>query len=323
MAQEQILQVDNLTKIYGVGSRSVVDTLSNLVPGGTARGRRVVDDVSFHVNRGEIFGFLGPNGSGKTTTIRMSLGIIRPDGGSVSILGGEPVRARLQQVGYLPQETGLPRKGKMLDAIRYLARLKGLSFGEAERRAGELLERTGLYEHRYDKVDALSGGMRQMVQFIVATIHDPDFLILDEPFAGLDPLSTQLMKQMLNERVEAGATIMFSTHIMSDVEEMCERVALIDRGRLLLFGGLDEIKSSYGATSLQVDAAGIPDELGGLAAGNGSDGTIEFPLDGEYSAERVLKAYADSGIAVDRFEKLLPSLNEIFIEEVTRARKSG
>jgi ABC-2 type transport system ATP-binding protein len=300
---EPSLQVDGLTKTFG--------------------HRTVVDDVSFAVGAGEIFGFLGPNGSGKTTTIRMALGIIRPDGGPVSVLGSRPELSVLRAVGYLPEEAGLPPKAGVLDTIRYLSRLKGLSRAEAESRALELLTRVGLHEHRLAKVETLSQGMRQMIQFVIAIAHRPRLLILDEPFSGVDPLNVQLMKQILLEHQQAGATIMFSTHIMSDVEEMCERIVLISDGRLLLFGDLGDIKRARGVKSVQVQAAGIPDELRGDKAKVLPDDMVEYDIGKGRTPEQIFQAYAASGIRVDRFERMLPSLNDIFIEEVSRARKTS
>jgi ABC-2 type transport system ATP-binding protein len=298
---EHVLRVEGLTKTFG--------------------NRAVVNDLSFDVKPGEVFGFLGPNGSGKTTTIRMAQGIIRSDSGSVSILGSEPQRSVLKGVGYLPEQTGLPPKARVLDSIRYLIRLKGMSFKEAESRADELLKQVGLYEYRLKKVDTLSHGMRQMVQFIVAIAHRPQLIILDEPFSGLDPLNVQLMKEMLIERQRAGATIMFSTHVMSDVEEMCERIALISEGKLLLFGDLGDIKRERGVKSVQVKAAGIPEELRNDNMKVLQDDTVEYDISEGRTPEQILQSYAASGIQVDRFERVMPSLNEIFIEEVSRARK--
>ncbi len=233
---EPVLHIEGLTKTFG--------------------SRTVVDYVSFDVKRGEMFGFLGPNGSGKTTTIRMCLDIIRPNSGSIRILDGRPEREVLKRVGYLPEERGLTRKVRVAQILRFLGRLKGMSASAAEQRALELLERVNLDEYRDKQVESLSRGMTQLVQFIGAIIHDPDFIILDEPFAGLDPLNVDLMKELLTERQKAGATVMFSTHIMSDVEELCERVALISDSRLLLFGALAEIKRQRGANSVQVQAKG-------------------------------------------------------------------
>jgi len=297
---EHVLQVEGLTKVYGE--------------------RAVVNDISFDVKRGEMFGYLGPNGSGKTTTIRMALDIIRPDAGSVSILGSPPDRSVLKRVGYLPEERGLPRKIKVLDAIRYLGRLKGLTFTEAEERGTELLRRVNLYEHRSKKVEALSRGMTQLVQFATALIQDPEFIVLDEPFSGLDPLNVELIKEMLLERQRAGATIMFSTHIMSDVEELCDRVALIAESRLLLLGDLAEIKRQRGANSVQVQARRIPDDLADGRNEVPRSGVVEYAIAEGRTPEAILRSYLDAGIEVERFELALPSLNDIFIEEVSHAR---
>jgi len=297
---EDVLQVEGLTKTYGE--------------------RKVVNDISFDVKRGEMFGYLGPNGSGKTTTIRMALDIIRPDAGSVSILGSPPDRSVLKGVGYLPEERGLPRKMRVLDAIRYLGRLKGLTFREAEDRGTELLRRVDLYEHRSKKVEALSRGMTQLLQFVTAIVRDPEFIVLDEPFSGLDPLNVELIKELLLERQRAGATIMFSTHIMSDVEELCDRVALIADGRLLLFGDLAEIKRQRGANSVQVQARRIPDDLADGRSEVPRNGVVEYPLAEGRTPETILRSYLDAGIEVERFELALPSLNDIFIEEVSHAR---
>jgi ABC-2 type transport system ATP-binding protein len=298
---EHALQVEGLTKTFG--------------------HRTVVEGVSFAVRPGEVFGFLGPNGSGKTTTIRMALDIIRPDGGAVSVLGARPGLSVLRRVGYLPEEAGLPAKARVLDTIRYLGRLKGMSRGEAESRADELLIRVGLQEHRLAKVETLSQGMRQMIQFIIAIAHRPELLILDEPFSGLDPLNVKLMKQILGEHQRAGATIMFSTHIMADVEEMCERIALISDGALLLFGDLGDIRRERGVKSVQVQAASIPGDLRNDRARILPDGVVEYEIGEGWTPERILQSYVASGIRIDRFERMLPSLTDIFIEEVSRARK--
>ena len=186
--------------------------------------------------------------------------------------------------------------------------------------ATELLQRVDLDEHRNKKVEDLSRGMTQLVQFVAAILHDPEILILDEPFAGLDPLNVALMKEMLLERQRAGATIMFSTHIMSDVEELCERVALIAEGRLLLLGDLAGIKRQRGANSVQVDAPRVPESLQGRQPESLANGTVEYKIEDDRTAESILKAYSDAGIQVDRFERMLPSLNEVFIEEVSGAK---
>ncbi len=297
-----VLEVSGLAKAYGE--------------------KTVVDGVSFEVRRGEMFGFLGPNGSGKTTTIRMCLGIIRANSGSVRVLGARPDLSILKRVGYLPEERGLTRKVKVAEVLSFLGRLKGMSSQAAKERAIELLERVGLHEHRDKPVAGLSRGMTQLVQFAGAIIHDPELIILDEPFSGLDPLNVNLMKEMLAERQQAGATIMFSTHIMSDVEELCERVALISDGRLLLYGDLAKIKRRRGAHSVEVQAAGVPPDLAGSMGKTLPGGTVSYELDGSRAAESILRSYLEAGIEVERFELSLPSLNDIFVEEVSRARAS-
>ncbi len=295
-----VLEVSGLTKAFGENT--------------------VVDDVSFEVRRGEMFGFLGPNGSGKTTTIRMCLGIMRANSGSVRVLGSRPDLGTLKRVGYLPEERGLTKKVKVVEVLRFLGRLKGMSKSDAQGRALDLLERVGLHEHANKPVEGLSRGMTQLVQFAGAILHDPELIILDEPFSGLDPLNVTLMKEMLAERQRAGATVMFSTHIMSDVEELCERVALISDGRLLLYGNLAEIKRRRGASAVEVQAGGVPSDLAGASSRTLPGGTAVYTLDGDRTAESVLRSYLDAGIEVERFELSLPSLNEIFVEEVSRAR---
>jgi ABC-2 type transport system ATP-binding protein len=294
------LQVDGLTKAFG--------------------SRTVVDDVSFNVRRGEMFGFLGPNGSGKTTTIRMCLGVIRPNAGSVRILGARPERDLLKRVGYLPEERGLTKQVKVVEVLRFLGRLKGMTGPAAEERALELLARVHLDEHRDKRVESLSRGMTQLVQFVAAIIHDPELIILDEPFSGLDPLNVELMKEMLAERQRAGATVMFSTHVLSDVEELCERVALIADGRLLLFGDLARMKRERGAHAVEVQAARVPDGLAAVRRQTLPGGAVAYPLGGGATPEDILRSYIDAGIEVERFELALPSLNDIFVEEVSRAR---
>ncbi len=281
----------------------------------------VVDDISFAVEEGDVFGFLGPNGSGKTTTIRTSLGILHQDAGSIRLLNGLSAAEAMPRVGYLPEERGLLRKEKVSNVLRYLGRLRGLDKAEAVDRGLELLHRVGLYEHRDKKVEGLSRGMTQLVQFVASLIHSPELIILDEPFSGLDPLNVQLMKEMLSSEQQRGATIIFSTHVLSDVEEMCQRVALIADSRLVLNGDLDEIRRSRGANAVQVEAPAHPDSLPTSASHAGRAGQVEYRLSDELTPERILNAYADAGIVLSRFEQVLPSLNEIFIEEVSNVRQ--
>ncbi|MBT4124863.1 MAG: ATP-binding cassette domain-containing protein [Chloroflexi bacterium] len=296
------LEIDGLTKRFG--------------------DKTVVDDVSFSVQNGEVFGFLGPNGSGKTTTIRTALGILHQDAGEIRLLDGLTASQAMPRVGYLPEERGLLRKEKVSNILRYLGRLRGLEKAEAYDRGLELLHRVGLYEHRDKKVEGLSRGMTQLVQFVASLIHHPELIILDEPFSGLDPLNVQLMKEMLAAEQKRGATIIFSTHVMSDVEEMCEQVALIADSRLLLFGELAEIRRSRGANAVVVEAPEHPNTLPAAQKHAGKGGQVEYRLSDELKPEMILDAYSSAGIVLTRFEQVMPSLNDIFIEEVSNVRQN-
>jgi ABC-2 type transport system ATP-binding protein len=287
----------------------------------TFGGRRVVNGVSFELQRGEIFGFLGPNGSGKTTTMRMALDLIRPDSGSVALLGGMPVRRALRRVGYLPEERGLFQRARVIDVLRYLGRLKGLEANTAERRAEETLERVGLADCARAKVQGLSRGMTQLIQFSGALLHHPDLIVLDEPFAGLDPLNVELIKELIREERARGASIIFSTHIMSDVEELCERVLLIDAGTTLLYGSLMELKRSRGKRTVKIAADRRPESVAEVAEPVAVNGHFEYKLAAGSEPQAILRSFLDAQIPVERFEVALPTLNEIFIEEVRGARR--
>ncbi|MCH8066910.1 MAG: ATP-binding cassette domain-containing protein [Chloroflexi bacterium] len=294
------LQVRGLTKTYG--------------------DRRVVNDVSFELERGEVFGFLGPNGSGKTTTMRMALDLIKADSGTVSIFGSAPSRRALRRVGYLPEERGLFQRARVLDVLRYMGRLKGLSASTAEERASEMMSRVGLGEHLGAKVQGLSRGMAQLAQFAGALLHRPDLIILDEPFGGLDPLNVVLMKEIVREEQARGAAVIFSTHIMSDVEELCERAVLISDGRMLVYGPILEMKQARASRTITVVADRHPGDVPGVDQVQSPDGHYSYRSRDDASADTVLRAFLDAGISVQRFEVALPTLNEVFIEEVSRAR---
>ena len=297
------LQVHGLTKTYG--------------------DRRVVNDVSFELQRGEVFGFLGPNGSGKTTTMRMALDLIKPDSGTVSIFGSAPSRRALRRVGYLPEERGLFQRARVLDVLRYMGRLKGLSASTAEARVSEMMSRVGLAEHLGAKVQGLSRGMTQLVQFAGALLHRPDLIILDEPFGGLDPLNVVLMKELVREEQARGAAVIFSTHIMSDVEELCERAVLISDGRTLAYGPILEMKQARASRTITVVADRQPDDIPDVAQTQSPNGHYTYKSQDEASGETVLRAFLDAGIAVQKFEIALPTLNEVFIEEVNHARHNS
>jgi ABC-2 type transport system ATP-binding protein len=275
-----------------------------------------VDDLSFSVESGEIFGLIGPNGAGKTTTIRMIMDIIRPDKGDIVILGEELSEATKGRLGYLPEERGLYRKERVIDAIVYLASLKGVDSRVAVKRADELLEQTGMASNRMKRIDELSKGMGQTIQFIITILHDPELIVLDEAFSGLDPVNTQLLKGMIIDLREQGKTIVLSTHQMNQVEEMCDRIFMINHGREVLYGDLAEIKSKYrgNTTILESD-----DDLGpvvGVAEQRAGKDYLELVLDGTSTPRQVLEQLVGRGLSINRFEIATPSLNEIFLKVV-------
>ena len=274
-----------------------------------------VDDLSFEVYRGEIFGLLGPNGAGKTTTIRTIMGIFEPDSGTVSILGKPPERARAH-TGYLPEERGLYRDLKVLDVLVYLAELKGLGRSEANRRAEAWLARVDLADRARDKVKDLSGGLQQKLQLAAAMVHDPDLLVLDEPFQALDPVNVDLVKTMIRQLRSEGKTIILSAHQMNLVEALCDRIILIDNGRAVLYGVLAEIKERYAARTIRLRAASLPAQVPGVVRVEpGENQSFILYLDGA-SPQDVLSALIASNVDIETFEVGTAPLEEIFISAV-------
>jgi len=211
---------------------------------------QAVSDVSFEVHPGEIFGLLGPNGAGKTTTIRIVLDIFRADRGEVTVFGGKLDEASKNHIGYMPEERGLYQDQKLEPTLVYLATLKGLDSGTARSRLAHWLERLDLYEHRNKKVQELSKGMQQKAQLIATLLHDPDLIVVDEPFAGLDPVNTRLVNEIMEEQRQAGKTILMSTHQMYQVEALCNRIVLINRGRAVLYGEVDQIRHDFAGNAI-------------------------------------------------------------------------
>jgi ABC-2 type transport system ATP-binding protein len=275
-----------------------------------------VDDLSFSVAQGEMFGLIGPNGAGKTTTIRMMMDIIKPDSGKVTILGKKLGEATKNRLGYLPEERGLYKKLGVLDSIIYLASLKGMDRHSAEEKANELLNRTDMLPHKRKKVEELSKGMGQIIQFIVTIIHDPKLVILDEPFAGLDPVNTELLKGMIADLRNQGKAVILSTHQMNQVEELCDRILMINKGHAVLYGGLSEIRSRYRGNSVLLDFKGELGEVPGVTAKRPHKGYTELILDDKTTPKEVLAYLAKRNIDISRFEVATPSLNEIFLKEV-------
>ncbi len=278
---------------------------------------RAVDDVSFEIRGGEIFGLLGPNGAGKTTMIRMILDIFKPDSGRIEVFGRPIGEVSKRRIGYLPEERGLYRNVSVLECLAYLATLKGLSRADARRRASEYLERVGLGDVAKKQVKDLSKGMQQKVQLGVALLHDPDLLIVDEPFYGLDPVNTRLVKDLLHAARERGAAIVMSTHQMDRVEELCERMSMFEHGRLVLYGGVADVRRRWAPNAVVVRGSGPFASLPGVERVEQVDGQQELWLHDGVDPQQVLRALAlRSDIVLERWEIAAPSLDDIFIAVV-------
>jgi len=278
--------------------------------------RVAVDGLSFTVDRGEILGLIGPNGAGKTTTIRMVVDILRPDSGEIRIFGENINEALKNRLGYLPEERGLYRKMSVMDSIRYLSSLKGVGRGRAEERAGALLQQTGMAAHSTKKIDELSKGMAQIVQFIIAIVHDPEVVILDEAFSGLDPVNTELLKELVVDLRSQGKVVVLSTHQMSQVEELCDRVLMVDHGRAVLYGSLEDTRARYMGNSVIVGFEGELGEVPGVIARREHKGYVELVIDEGTTPAEILQRMVRSGVAITRFEAATPSLNDIFLKVV-------
>jgi ABC-2 type transport system ATP-binding protein len=278
---------------------------------------KAVDDVSFDVEKGEIFGLLGPNGAGKTTAIRVMLDIFKPDRGSVNILGGPMTEAKKDLIGYMPEERGMYQDIVLDRCLTYLATLKGLSAVEARNRMIDYLKRFDLLSSRNKKVKELSKGMQQKAQLITTLIHEPELIIIDEPFGSLDPVNTQMVKDLLREQRNKGVTILMSTHQMHQVEELCDRIVLIDHGRTLLYGRLNDIRRQFSGHAVIV---GTQEELTTLPGveriERHNSSAYRLNLAQTTSTQDVLRTLVERGIQVDQFEIAIPTLDEIFIRVV-------
>lgn len=281
---------------------------------------KAVDGVSFSVGQGEIFGLLGPNGAGKTTTIRMMMDILKPDSGTVRIMDQPPSAAVKSRIGYLPEERGLYRNFKLLECLTYLGALKGVPRKAVRQRAQTLLERAGLEEYAQRKVKELSKGMAQKAQFLAAIVHDPDLLIMDEPFQGLDPINTELLKTILREEQAKGKTIILSTHNMNQVEELCQRILLIDHGKAVLYGSLAEIKARYAEHAVLLECEALPASLTGVRRIEQLNHAYQLVLEPDTSPQAILRQLVAADTAIQRFEVVLPPLEEIFIAVVEGIR---
>jgi ABC-2 type transport system ATP-binding protein len=280
---------------------------------------QAVKNVSFAVEPGEIFGLLGPNGAGKTTTIRMMLDIFRPDAGHVAIFGGPIDLPKKRRIGYLPEERGLYRNLKLEHTLVYLATLKGMEERDARVKLGGWLERLDLTVHRNKKVEELSRGMQQKAQIIATLIHEPELIIIDEPFMGLDPVNTRLVKDIFTEQQQAGRAIIMSTHQMYQVEALCHRIVLIDQGENVLYGPVAEIKHNFAGNAVVVEGQGDFNDVPGVIESRRENNAWHLSLDKGTDPQAVLLALAGRpGQKIDRFEVAEPSLDDIFISVVGR-----
>ena len=278
-----------------------------------------VEDLSFNVYAGRVFGFLGPNGAGKTTTIRMIVGITAPDEGRIALFG-QPISTETQdRIGYLPEERGLYKKMKIFEQLRYFAALKGISQKTADERIDFWLERMNLSEWKKKQTTDLSKGMSQKIQFISTVLHDPDLLILDEPFSGLDPVNVEFMIQAVGELKAQHKTIIFSTHLMETAERLCDDIILINKSRKVVGGTLREVKQSFGKNLIALRCEGgseiLQDKTLVAKIVENAD-EIELELAESGDAQILLKRLIESGANISKFEQIEPSLNDIFIEKV-------
>ena len=289
---------------------TVVTEVNNVVK--SYGDKRVVNEVSFSLAQGEIFGLIGPNGAGKTTTIRMMMDIIKPDSGDIHILEKRISEDTKNRIGYLPEERGLYKKLTILKTLTYLSALKNSDVENS--RIEELLKRVGLLSHKEKKIEELSRGMGQLIQFLTTIIHNPQLIILDEPFAGLDPVNTELLKEIILELRSQNKAIILSTHRMNEVEELCDRILMINRGRSVLYGKLADIKKKYRNNSILVDFEGEINKLDGVISSQKKGKYTELFLDAKTTPQNVLQQMIRQGISINHFEVATPSLRQIFLQ---------
>lgn len=282
--------------------------------------QKAVDDISLTIDRGQIFGLLGPNGAGKTTLIRMITGIFYPDEGEI-ILNGKPFDPikDVAQIGYMPEERGLYKKMKVGEQALYLAQLKGLSRKEAKLRIDKWFSRFGMESWWDKKVEDLSKGMGQKLQFVTTVLHDPSLIILDEPFSGLDPVNSNLIKDEIFRLAKEGATIIFSTHRMEQVEEICNHIALVNKGKKILDGTVKDTKQQYKLNQYKIEGEGL-EKVDRITAPftviSETENGIRIQIKEGNNQNAVLQFLIAQGVSIHAFQELLPSLNEIFIRLV-------
>ena len=278
-----------------------------------------VHELSLAIEAGQMFGLLGPNGAGKTSSIRMMIGITMPDSGAVTLFGRPFARKNLTRVGYLPEERGLYKKMKVMDQLVFMGQLHGLDATQAKTRARQWCERLQILDAIDLKTEELSKGMQQKIQFIATLLHEPELIIMDEPFSGLDPVNTQLLQDTLLELKAAGKAILFSTHRMDQVEKLCDSICLIDGGRAVLSGGMREVKSRYPRNHVVIDFEGDNSFVRHPAVAEFKEypGHVEMQLKDGADAQDLLRA-AFERAKIYKFDLMEPSLEEIFIQTVGR-----
>jgi ABC-2 type transport system ATP-binding protein len=278
---------------------------------------KAVSDVSFQVVRGEIFAMLGPNGAGKSTIMRMILDIIKPNAGKITVLGGPMTDATKDKIGYLPEERGLYRNVKVVEMMVYLGRLKGMSRADASKQALALLDRLEMGEVAKKKVSELSKGMQQKIQFAVTVMHRPELMIVDEPFSGLDPVNTRVLMDLLLDLHKQGTTIVMSTHQMYQVEELCERLLMINRGQVALYGSVNEVRRRYALNAVEIEGTGDWSKVPGVAQVERHNGSSLLHLAPDVSPNDLMGSLAATpGVTVEKFAMAVPRLNDIFIRVV-------
>ncbi len=285
---------------------------------------KAVDDVSFSVPEGSVFGLIGRNGAGKTTTIRMMMSIYLPDAGEVVLRGSKIGQEFKDKVGYLPEERGLYKKMKVIETLLFFAELKGKTGRDIQMKANEYLDRFELTDRKNSKLEDLSKGNQQKVQFITTVLHDPEFIILDEPFSGLDPINTNLLKEIILELKAKGKVIIFSTHLMDFAERMCDHIAMIDEGKIILHGNLEEIKKTFGQRNVTISHTGDISFLKSYpiiekfeSFGNVTSIRVKEPP----QIQEILKMLVQKNITIKKFDAEDISLHQIFVE--TAGRKSA
>ncbi|MCK4414157.1 MAG: ATP-binding cassette domain-containing protein [Candidatus Eisenbacteria sp.] len=302
-AQGTALYLENITKTFGT--------------------HVAVDDVSVRVPTGSVYGFIGPNGAGKTTTLRMVIDIIRPDHGAIEVLGTRNLPEIRSRIGYLPEERGMYKKMRTLEFVSYIGSLKGMSPRAARERGSALMERYGLGRWQTATVDALSKGMQQKLQFISTIVHDPELLILDEPFSGLDPVNVEAIKETILQSRRDGRTVIFSTHMMEHAERLCDALFMIHEGRKVLDGTIQEIKSAHGDRAIHLTCYGASEFIRQLPyvirmREYGND--LEVFISEETPPQAFLRDIVDR-LKISRFDVTEPSLYDIFLEQVAPARR--